>query len=183
MIKVRWEYDDYDKMWLSPTRRAERFYSALKIDNNCNLYVQDYTDTDYKDNTFDIVYFCESMGYSNFEKVIKECIRILKPNGKLYINEIVVKCDKDKLNKKQLNKLNHFIDSWFYNVYDCKTIINKVEKIGGFELIDNKKFLKPSLHWINAVRNSNLKQYHNAKLSNIPPVRGADFLYRSNNNQ
>ena len=159
-------------------KQIEMGKEVLKDLNNCNLSVQDYTDTDYKDNTFDIVYFCESMGYSNFEKVIKECIRILKPNGKLYINEIVVKCDRDKLNKKELNKLNHFIDSWFYNVYDCKTIINKVEKIGGFELIDNKKFLKPSLHWINAVRKSDLKEYHNAKLSNIPPVRGADFLYK-----
>jgi hypothetical protein len=94
----------------------------------------------------------------------------------------VVKCDKDKLNKKELNKLNHFIDSWFYNVYDCKTIINKIEKIGGFKLIDNKKFLKPSLHWINAVRKSDLKKYHKAKLSNIPPIRGADFVYKANFN-
>ena len=161
-------------------KQIEMAKEVLKDSDNCKLSIQDYTDTDYKDNTFDIVYFCESMGYSNFEQVIKECIRILKPNGKLYINEIVVKCDKDKLNKKELNKLNYFIDSWFYNVYDCKTIINKVEKIGGFELIDNKKFLKPSLHWINAVRKSGLKKYHKAKLSNIPPIRGADFVYKAN---
>lgn len=160
-------------------KQVEIAKETLKDLNNCSLSVQDFTKTNYKDNTFDIVYFCESMGYSNFEKVIKECIRILKPNGKLYINEIVVKCDRDKLNKKELNKLNHFIDSWFYNVYDCKTIINKVEKIGGFELIDNKKFLKPSIHWINAVRKSGLKKYHKAKLSNIPPIRGADFLYKA----
>ena len=46
------------------------------------------------------------------------------------------------------------------------------------ELIYNSKFVKPSIHWINAVRNSELKKYHNSKLSNIPPIRGADFLYK-----
>ena len=50
--------------------------------------------------------------------------------------------------------------------------------MGGLELINKERFVKPSIHWINAVRNSELKEYHNAKLSNIPPVRGADFLYR-----
>ena len=57
------------------------------------------------------------------------------------------------------------------------TIIDKIDKIGGFDLIDTKRFIKPSINWINAVRNSSLKKYHKAKLSNIPPVRGADFLY------
>ena len=146
--------------------------------NNCSVSVQDFMNTDYEDNTFDLVYFCESMGYANFEDVMKEAIRILKPNGKLYINEIVAKCDEDKLSKKELDNLNHFIDSWFYNVYDIKTIINKVEKIGGLELIKNNRFVKPSIHWINAVRKTELKKIHNAKWSNIPPLRGADFLYR-----
>ena len=134
--------------------------------------------TGYEDNTFDLVYFCESMGYANFEDVMKEAIRILKPNGKLYINEIVAKCDEDKLSKKELDNLNHFIDSWFYNVYDIKTIINKVEKIGGLELLNNNRFVKPSIHWMNAVRKTELKKIHNAKWSNIPPLRGADFLYK-----
>ena len=151
---------------------------VLKDFDNCSTSIQSYVNTDYEDNTFDLVYFCESMGYANFEDVIKEAIRILKPNGKLYINEIVTKCDENKLSKKELDNLNHFIDSWFYNVYDINTIINKVEKIGGLELIKNNRFVKPSIHWMNAVRKSELKKIHNAKWSNIPPLRGADFLYR-----
>jgi len=151
---------------------------VLKDFDNCSLSVQNFMNTNYDDNTFDLVYFCESMGYGEFEKVINEVIRILKPGGKLYINEIVIKCNEGKLSEKELDKLNHFIDSWFYNVYDISTILNKVEEIGGFKLIDNSRFVKPSIHWINAVRNSSLKKYHNAKISNIPPVRGADFLYK-----
>ena len=151
---------------------------VLKDLDNCSTSIQSYMNTDYEDNTFDLVYFCESMGYANFEDVMKEAIRILKPNGKLYINEIVAKCDEDKLSKKELDNLNHFIDSWFYNVYDINTIINKVEKIGGLELIKNNRFVKPSIHWMNAVRKSELKKIHNAKWSNIPPLRGADFLYK-----
>ena len=151
---------------------------VLKDFKNTSISIQDFTNTNYDDNTFDIVYFCECMGYSNFEKTIKEAVRILKPEGKLYINEIVIKCDKDKLSKKELDKLNYFIDSWFYNVFDIQTIINKMNTFDKMELIYNSKFVKPSIHWINAVRNSELKKYHNSKLSNIPPIRGADFLYK-----
>ena len=151
---------------------------VLKDLDNCYLSLQNFMETKYEDNTFDIVYFCESMGYGNFKKVVKEAIRILKPKGKLYINEIVVKCDKDKLTKKKLEKLNYFIESWFYNVYDINTILRKVEEVGGLELINKSRFSKPSIHWLNAVRNGDLKEYHGAKLSNIPPIRGADFLYK-----
>jgi ubiquinone/menaquinone biosynthesis C-methylase UbiE len=134
--------------------------------------------TKYDDNTFDVVYFCESICHNDFDNVIKEAYRILKPNGILYIKDLVIKSSKNKLNKEELNNLNHFINSWGYNVFDIETIINKIDSIGGFKLINKKKFIKPSLNWFDAVRNSSLKKYHNAKLSNIPPIRGADFLYR-----
>ena len=109
---------------------------------------------------------------------MKEVYRILKPNGTLYIKDLVTKCSTDKLSESELIKLNTFTDSWYTKVFDTETIIDKIDKIGGFELISNKRFIKPSIHWINAVRNSSLKQYHNARTSSIPPVRGADFLYR-----
>jgi len=156
-------------------KMAEQVLEGL---NNCNLSVQDFMNTNYKDNTFDIVYFCESICHNNFEKVIAESRRILKPNGTLYIKDLVTKCSTDKLSESELIKLNNFIKSWCYEVFDIETIINKIDNIGGFELINNKRFIKPSIHWINAVRNSSLKEYHNANTSNIPPIRGADFLYR-----
>ena len=156
-------------------KMAEQVLEGL---NNCNLSVQDFMNTNYKDNTFDIVYFCESICHNNFEKVIAESRRILKPNGTLYIKDLVTKCSTDKLSESELIKLNNFIKSWCYEVFDIETIINKIDNIGGFELINNKRFIKPSIHWINAVRNSSLKEYHNARTSAIPPIRGADFLYR-----
>ena len=105
-------------------------------------------------------------------------MRILKPNGTLYIKDLVTKCSTDKLSESELIKLNNFTDSWYTKVFDTETIIEKINNIGGFELISNKRFIKPSIHWINAVRNSSLKEYHNANTSSIPPIRGADFLYR-----
>ena len=119
-------------------KMAEQVLEGL---DNCNLSVQDYTNTNFEDNSFDVIYFCESICYNEYGKVLTEVYRILKPNGTLYIIDIV-------------------------------------DNIGGFELISNKRFIKPSIHWINAVRNSSLKQYHNARTSSIPPVRGADFIYK-----
>ena len=160
-------------------KQIEMAKEVLSNFDNCSLSVQDFMNTDYDDNSFDIVYFCESICHNNFVKVIEESYRILKPNGTLYIKDLVIKCSKGKLNDNDLNKLNDFISSWCYEVFDIKTIINKIDEIGGFKLIDNKKFIKPSIHWINAVRKSGLKRYHRAKLSNMPPIRGADFLYKA----
>ena len=150
----------------------------LNSSNDSILSVQDYTNTSYEDNTFDVVYFCESICYSDYKKAIKEAHRILKPNGTLYIKDLIIKCPKDELNQNELKKLNDFINSWYTDVFDVNTIINEIDKIGGFKLISNEKFIKPSMYWIDAVRKSRLKKHHNAKLSNIPPIRGADFLYK-----
>jgi len=120
-------------------KMAEQVLEGL---NNCNLSVQDFMNTNYKDNTFDIVYFCESICHNNFEKVIAESRRILKPNGTLYIKDLVTKCSTDKLSESELIKLNNFIKSWCYEVFDIETIINKIDNIGGFELINNKRFIK-----------------------------------------
>ena len=127
---------------------------------------------------FWFVYFCESICYSDYKKAIKEAHRILKPNGTLYIKDLIIKCPKDELNQNELKKLNDFINSWYTDVFDVNTIINEISKIGGFKLISNEKFIKPSMYWIDAVRKSRLKKHHKAKLSNIPPIRGADFLYK-----
>ena len=146
--------------------------------NNCSVSVQDFMNTDYKDNTFDLVYFCESMGYGNFEDVINEAIRILKPNGKLYINEIVIKCNENELSKKELDKLNRFRTKWFYNVFDTDTIMNKVKQNGGLELIKKGKFIEPSLNWLDAVSNTELRKFHKSNKMIMPPIKGIDFLYK-----
>ena len=65
--------------------QIEMAKEVLKKSNNCHLSVQDFSNTDYNDNTFDIVYFCESICYNDYSKTIKEVYRILKHNGILYI--------------------------------------------------------------------------------------------------
>jgi ubiquinone/menaquinone biosynthesis C-methylase UbiE len=158
-------------------KQIEMAKNILESYKNCHLSIQDFTNTNYKDNSFDIIYFCESICYSDYSKALKESYRLLKPAGTLYIKDLIIKCPKDKLSKNELKKLKNFSNSWYTEVYDTDTIIDKIDKIGGFDLIDTRRFIKPSINWINAVRNSSLKKYHKAKLSNIPPVRGADFLY------
>ena len=146
--------------------------------DNCSVSVQDFMNTNYKDNTFDLVYFCESMGYGNFENVINEAIRILKPDGKLYINEIVIKCNENELTKRELDKLNRFRTKWFYNVFDTDTIIKKIKQIGGLKLIKRGKFIESSLNWLEAVSNTDLKKFHKSNKMIIPPIKGMDFLYK-----
>ena len=159
-------------------KQVEMAENMLYDFNNCTVSIQDFTNTNYKNNTFDIVYFCESICYSDYNKTLNEMYRILKPDGKLYIKDLVIKCPKDKLSKKDLSVLNKFIKSWYTEVYDIDTIKSKINKLGKFKLINTKKYSKPSINWINAVRKSDLKKHHNATRFNIPPIRGIDFLYK-----
>ena len=163
---------------VEPSKEFFNYANKHNKNNNTEFYNCSVENLPFEDNSFDIIYFCESICYNEYGKVLTEVYRILKPNGTLYIKDLVTKCSKDKLSESELTKLNTFTDSWYTEVFDTETIIDIVDNIGGFELISNKRFIKPSIHWINAVRNSSLKQYHNARTSSIPPVRGADFLYR-----
>ena len=63
------------------------------------------------------------MGYSNFNKALKEVYRILKPGGKLYIKEIVSMKLDDKYSLTSLANLNHFRRSWMYNTITIDEIM------------------------------------------------------------
>ena len=52
-------------------KMAEQVLNGL---DNCNLSVQDYTNTNFEDNSFDIIYFCESICYNDYKKVLKVSI-------------------------------------------------------------------------------------------------------------
>ena len=84
----------------------------------------------------------------------------------------------DKYSLTSLANLNHFRRSWMYNTITIDEIIDKINNFGGFELINNGQIRKPSLNWMKGVGSSRLKEYHSAKLSSMPPIKSADFLYK-----
>lgn len=56
--------------------------------NNISIRMMDYDNTDFADDTFDLVYAQASISLINRNKIIKEIRRILKPEGDLCVGEI-----------------------------------------------------------------------------------------------
>lgn len=111
------------RLEIGPGEEKIKGFEALNISNRNNTdYVLDAFNTmPFPDNTFDLIYASHvlehAIWYQNI-KVLKEWIRILKPNGKielwvpdgLKICKAFVKCEKNKTNKYVLN------DGWYkYN--------------------------------------------------------------------
>lgn len=65
---------------------------------NVDIHVDFAENINFQDNTFDIVYVRQAMHHANdLNKFIKECVRVLKPNGLLLtIRDHVVFNEKDK---------------------------------------------------------------------------------------
>lgn len=59
----------------------------LKSDEAVNLKMMSFESTDYKENSFDLVYAQASISLVNRNKIVKEIKRILKPSGFLCVGE------------------------------------------------------------------------------------------------
>jgi len=89
--------------------------SRISLDKNFNISVRinDFENTDFLDNQFDIVYSQVSLSNSNRKNVIKEIKRILKPEGIFCVSEITkLKNDipafvQNIFENSQMNPLNH----------------------------------------------------------------------------
>ncbi|MEI2756854.1 MAG: methyltransferase domain-containing protein [Chitinophagaceae bacterium] len=66
--------------------QATGFAKEKKLENLVSFTIMDYCNTDFKDESFNVVWGCESVCYADDkEKFINEAYRILKPGGRLII--------------------------------------------------------------------------------------------------
>lgn len=68
-------------------REAEDLAIKYKMENKFEFVCSDASDTPFEDETFDTIIMNDAMEHVDEpEKVLKECYRILKKSGKLYLN-------------------------------------------------------------------------------------------------
>jgi len=102
---------------------------ALDKNNLTSFSFQDYTNTDFKENTFDVVIAMESAMYSEpKDAFLKESFRILKPGGRLLVADYFT---RDTRNKLEVETLNKWGSTWMINEFISeKRYLANLEKIG-----------------------------------------------------
>ncbi len=112
---------------------AKRVIKEKKLDNYINVSNQDYTNTNFKDNTFDVIYGIESICHGDKKAFLKEAYRILKPNGVLIIFDGFNAKEKNEYTKKELKYMKNWNCGWAVESLETGNyFINESKKYGFF---------------------------------------------------
>ncbi len=129
--------------------------TALKsqLNHRVKFFEQDYANTSFKDESFSLIWACESMCHAK-EKLnfYKEAFRLLKPGGRLicadyFRTERILPPEGEKL-------LHEWLDGWSINDLDTfSEHKSNAEQCGfiQFEIEDITKFTRPSLRHLHSM--------------------------------
>ncbi len=99
------------------------YFKNQKI-NNAKIVVQDYTQTQFADATFDVIWAIESVCHAEDKSVfLTEMYRVLKPGGKIIMADFFE-------SKPLITKEQYYMDQWAYSwaVPHFETIVSFQEK-------------------------------------------------------
>jgi tocopherol O-methyltransferase len=102
--------------------------------------LQDFTNTSFQDNSFDIVWACESSCYANPKsKLIEEVFRILKPGGKFILCDYFLTAEGKTDRKEYIRKWG---ETWAISQFNTQdNFINVLEK-SNFQILQNIDYTK-----------------------------------------
>ncbi|MEE9339579.1 MAG: methyltransferase domain-containing protein [Methylococcaceae bacterium] len=121
----------YSDLLLKNAIKYSKRYDPSKIE----FHFMDYTNTEFKDESFDKIFAIESVCYAKDKHdFIKEAYRILKPGGKLVVVDGFQ--IKDNLNEEENKILSEFCQGWALPNLATSHYFSKGLQKYGFEIND-----------------------------------------------
>ena len=109
------------------------------VEANVNFQVMDYCNTSFPDESFDIVWGCESICYAgNKEDFIKEAWRLLKPGGRLIVADGFV----TQFQNNDDRVIRQWLDGWQVNYLETPQRFARFMEQAGFNNISYRDISK-----------------------------------------
>jgi tocopherol O-methyltransferase len=152
--------------------KASEYASRNAVNQLVTFHQQDYTKTDFKDASFDVIWGIESICYAEPKKAfIDEAFRLLKPGGRLIISEILATKEKMTLSENS-DLLDNGYKLCMVNSLDTANQYLDNLKLAGFDQItidDMTEFIRPSINRLH------LGYYPATIYNTIKNLFGTDF--------
>lgn len=109
------------------------------VDGAVNFQVMDYCNTSFPNDSFDIIWGCESICYaSNKEEFIKEAWRLLKPGGRLIVADGFV----TQFQNNEDPVIRQWLDGWQVNYLETSQRFASLMEQAGFKNINYRNISK-----------------------------------------
>jgi ubiquinone/menaquinone biosynthesis C-methylase UbiE len=123
--------------------KATELALKKKIDNRVEFKVMNYCATLFPDESFDIVWGCESICYADDKaQFVKEAYRLLRPGGRLVVADGFVTDFKNNENPTIMN----WLDGWQVNYLETPERFEQFMSETGFQNISYRNISQHTLH-------------------------------------
>lgn len=133
--------------------KAQEAARKSRLENKVSFSEQDYSNTDFKDESFSVIWACESMCHAG-EKLnfYREAYRLLKPGGRLICADYIR--SKRPLHAEGEKLLHQWLHGWSIKDLDTSSEHKKNGEYCGFtefELVNITKYTRPSLKHLHSM--------------------------------
>ena len=124
-------------------QKARNLIQRKKVEDKVEVEVMNYCATTFSDESFDVVWGCESICYADDkEQFIKEAYRLLKPGGRLVVADGFV----TKFENNDHPTIRNWLDGWQVNYLETPQRFQQYMNEAGFKNILYRDISKFTTH-------------------------------------